>query len=80
MKMFVTAKIMSIEWIVFNATLLAAIVKLYIHFAKTYTVLFAIPWLVYDHPIFNCSHALKRVVDTIAHLRKFALFPGGTRQ
>lgn len=75
MKMSGTAKIKSIEWLVFKAALLIAMATLNIGFLKVCKTIYSGCCLVLAYIGFNCSRALKRVVDTIVHLRKFALFP-----
>lgn len=74
MKIVDAAKIIDIARIISLTVMLAYMVLLFIRFLNSYLSACVLYLTVRRQTIFNCPYARKRVVNRIAHDRKFALF------
>lgn len=75
-----TAKIRKIHGIKFRVPLVIKLALLIICSVKAFMALCVRLCLASVELIFNYPYALKRVINNRGHVRKFALFPGSTRQ
>jgi hypothetical protein len=79
MKMFDAAKFRNIAEELTSKAMMAAMVTLSIRFFMVYMAASLWFYTISVMPFFNCIYARKRIVNRIAHRRKFALFPGGSK-
>lgn len=76
MKTFNAAKIRDIAGNLSRWAILTAMVTLCARFFRSYMAASLRFYILTVKPPFICAYAQKRIVNRIAHLRKFALFTG----
>jgi hypothetical protein len=79
MKTFDTARIKDIAEEFTSKAILAALSTLCIRFFMAYMTASVWFYILTANAFFTCIYARKRIVKRIAHHRKFAVFPGGSR-
>jgi hypothetical protein len=74
MKMLSAAELIDIAGILSLIAMLAYMAVLVLRFIRKYIKVKEQHYAVYDQPGFNCPYARKRVVNSIVHNRKHAVF------